>query len=289
MIFCSSRTQDGASLVTGWTPPLPISTVDHRKGRAVSWSSSGGASAHQTGLQRRLLHVRLYLDTSGVDLINIYQFPWTGSDPQCVLKGGQNFCQAFLRGTWSSWQVTSILAGDFNTSLPRTPHCVGLQDFQGTHGRSTGTQHPDATTLADLLQRRGLLAINTWDTQLRPTYQGGPGHQSRIDFVMVRHKSSDSITKKPSTWLTFQLDLDTPRITFLSCSTSPTSGGRGSRQNMGSAKRNRSCFRSAGNFKVLNGVTGAITLGVKFTPCRANHRIWRRMVDLRRRLPAGEV
>ena len=148
----------------------------------------GGASAQdllEGGIQR------LYLDTSSIDLINIYQFSWTGADPQCIERRAEllSNCDGLLAGLPQRNVV--ILAGDFNTSLTRTPHCVGLQDFQGTHGRSIGTQHPDATTLVDLLQRRGLLAINTWDKQLGPTYQGGNGHQSRIDFVMVRHKSSD--------------------------------------------------------------------------------------------------
>ena len=69
--------------------------------------------------------------------------------------------------------------------------------FKADEGRLSGTQHQDAQLLADILPRRGLLAINTWDTSLGPTYQGGQGHLSRIDYVMVRHKTSDSITKKP--------------------------------------------------------------------------------------------
>ena len=31
----------------------------------------------------RLLHARLYLDSTGLDLVNFYQHPWTGSDQQC--------------------------------------------------------------------------------------------------------------------------------------------------------------------------------------------------------------
>ena len=145
----------------------------------------------------RLLHARLYLDSTGLDLVNFYQHPWTGSDQQCRDKrsGLLDTLDGLLAGLPQRNVV--ILAGDFNSSLPRTPHCVGLHDFQGRRGRLSGTQHQDAQLLADILPRRGLLAINTWDTSLGPTYQGGQGHLSRIDYVMVRHKTSDSITKKP--------------------------------------------------------------------------------------------
>ena len=89
------------------------------------------------------------------------------------------------------------MGGDLNTSLPRIPHCVGLNDFQDKKGRRTGPRHPDSGRLGNLLTQHGLTAINTWDTSLGPTYTGGLARQSRIDFILVRHKSSDSITKKP--------------------------------------------------------------------------------------------
>ena len=145
----------------------------------------------------RLLHVRLYLESTGLDLVNFYQHPWTGSDQQRQDKrsGLLGALDGLLAGLPQRNVV--ILAGDFNSSLPRTPHCVGLHDFQGRRGRLSGTQHQDAHLLAGILPRRGLLAINTWDTSLGPTYRGGLGHLSRIDYVMVRHKTSDSITKKP--------------------------------------------------------------------------------------------
>ena len=145
----------------------------------------------------RLLHARLYLDSTGLDLVNLYQHPWTGSDQQCKDKrsGLLDTLDGLLAGLPQRNVV--ILAGDFNSSLARTPHCVGLHDFQDRRGRLSGTQHPDSHLLADILLRRGLMAINTWDTSLGPTYRGGLGHQSRIDYVMVRHKTSDSITKKP--------------------------------------------------------------------------------------------
>lgn len=90
-----------------------------------------------------------------------------------------------------------VLGGDLNTSLNRIPHCVGLNDFQDTHGRRSGPRHPDSGLLGGLLAQRGLTAINTWDTSLGPTYTGGHSNKSRIDFILVRHKSSDSLTKKP--------------------------------------------------------------------------------------------
>ena len=145
----------------------------------------------------RLLHVRLYLPSSGIDLLNTYQHAWIQNDPKCAQHRGDLLlaCDQLLAGLPQRNAV--IMGGDLNTSLSRIPHCVGLNDFQDKKGRRTGPRHPDSGRLGTLLTQHGLTAINTWDTSLGPTYIGGLARQSRIDFILVRHKSSDSITKKP--------------------------------------------------------------------------------------------
>ena len=68
----------------------------------------------------RLLHARLYLDSTGIDLVNLYQRPWTGSDNQCKDKrsGLLNTCDGLLAGLPQRNVV--ILAGDFNTNLRKS-------------------------------------------------------------------------------------------------------------------------------------------------------------------------
>ena len=148
-------------------------------------------------LPGRLLHVRLYLPSSGIDLLNIYQHAWIQHDPLCLQHRGEllHACDQLVAGLPQRKVV--ILGGDLNTSLPHIPHCVGLHDFQDQKGRKAGPRHPDSGKLGHLLTQHGLTAINTWDPSLGPTYIGGLARQSRIDYIMVRHKSSDSFTKKP--------------------------------------------------------------------------------------------
>ena len=148
-------------------------------------------------LPGRLLHVRLYLPSSGIDLLNIYQHAWIQHDPLCLQHRGEllHACDQLVAGL--PQRNVIILGGDLNTSLPHIPHCVGLQDFQDQKGRKAGPRHPDSGKLGHLLTQHGLTAINTWDPSLGPTYIGGLARQSRIDYIMVRHKSSDSFTKKP--------------------------------------------------------------------------------------------
>ena len=60
----------------------------------------------------RLLHVRLYLPSSGLDLLNTYQHAWTQNDPKCTQHGENSFrhvinsLAVFHKGMWSSWGET---------------------------------------------------------------------------------------------------------------------------------------------------------------------------------------
>ena len=145
----------------------------------------------------RLLHVRLYLPSTGIDIISAYQHAWIQHDPNCLQHRQEllQACNQLVAGL--PQRNVMVLGGDLNTSLNRIPRCVGLSDFQDTQGRRPGPGHPDSSLLGGLLAQHGLTAINTWDTKLGPTYTGGHSNKSRIDYVLVRHKSSDSLTKKP--------------------------------------------------------------------------------------------
>ena len=145
----------------------------------------------------RVLHVRLYMSSSSIDILNIYQFAWSTQDAQCLSNRNEVWilCDSFLKG--SPGRNVTVLAGDWNTGLDQTPHCVGLNDFYMKSGRHRGPRHPDSGVFRDLLQRHGLLAINTWDTMLGPTFLGNRGSASRIDYVLVKHKTSDSLAKHP--------------------------------------------------------------------------------------------
>ena len=92
-------------------------------------------------LPGRLLHVRLYLPSSGIDLLNIYQHAWVQHDPLCLQHRGEllHACDQLLAGLPQRNVV--ILGGDLNTSLPHIPHC-GAPRLSGPEGKEGWTTAP---------------------------------------------------------------------------------------------------------------------------------------------------
>ena len=145
----------------------------------------------------RILHVRLYMSCTSIDILNVYQHAWSTQDQACLSARSEiwQLCDHALKGLPGRNVV--VLAGDWNTGLDHIPHCVGLSDFSMNPGRHRGPRHPDSGKFGDLIRRHGLIALNTWDTTLGPTYLGNRGSASRIDYILVRHKTSDSLAKHP--------------------------------------------------------------------------------------------
>ena len=142
----------------------------------------------------RLVHCRLHLSPRPIDLIGIYQYPWNTSVKQKT-------CRKTL---WSAFRQllqdlpnrnTLCVLVDFNCSLPFIPRLVGQAHFQTPTGPKLGPQHGDSSILAQVMNDYQLVALNTWAPDLKATSYTSAG-ESRIDFIMVRHRDSDQAAKQ---------------------------------------------------------------------------------------------
>ena len=92
------------------------------------------------------------------------------------------------------------MGGDFNCHLPKIPDLVGTEYYVWEHDRVRGAQHNDSHCLQNLVTRLGLVALNTWNPKLGPTFvhraRVGSFH-SRIDFGFMRVTAADGPAKQP--------------------------------------------------------------------------------------------
>lgn len=154
----------------------------------------------------RLLHVRLHVLPRPIDVVNIYQHVQKSANfllRQTLFETLDAALAAFpLRNTL-------VVAGDFNTSLPCIPKYVGLRDYCAQEGgRVAGPQHRDSGILPRNLVKRDLVALNTWDTSLGPTYHALSGASSRIDFILTRSSQVDVFSKRISYLTSFSGTLE---------------------------------------------------------------------------------
>ena len=143
----------------------------------------------------RLVHVRLHFQRKAVDPLLTYQHMdsrtatveqsrahlWSRLDETLYDMPGRN-------------QV--IITGDFNCGLQGQAPWVGSSSFSWGGQKQVGSQHKDAASFYQILQRHGLTALNTW-TDTGPTYFHG-SHGSRIDFTLMRLAQCDGLSKEVS-------------------------------------------------------------------------------------------
>ena len=115
----------------------------------------------------RVLHVRLHGRVRHYDLLNVYQY-----------TSGKAHLD---KRNWILTEVTRLIehlprrnqffmGGDFNCHLPKIPDLVGTESYVWEHDRVRGTQHTDSHCLQNLVIRLGLVALNTWNPKLGPTF-----------------------------------------------------------------------------------------------------------------------
>ena len=143
----------------------------------------------------RLLHARLHLAQTTVDVVGLYQFAWnTAIGKQDNIAQRSKLWQA-LQSLLQELPARNLmmLAGDFNTDLKPRAHQVGPAmhptqwNYSGSH-----RLHTDQSEFQSLVQEHQLVALNTWDSQFAHTFVGNMQARSRIDFVLTRLNQSDS-------------------------------------------------------------------------------------------------
>jgi len=108
----------------------------------------------------RLLHCRLHIANKPIDILGVYQYPWSTWMAQ---RNRRHSIWVQLRDTLQALPQRNILCvlGDFNCSLPSIDRLVGTPNFRTSSGRRYGPQHGDMATFACLLQDFQLSALNS--------------------------------------------------------------------------------------------------------------------------------
>ena len=136
-------------------------------------------------LAGRLLHIQLRFPARHVDILAGYQYT----------NSHQNRKHAYRSSWWHSLDqyLTTLskrnillLAGDFNCSLPFSAGHVGYSHFHWQGQRALGVQHDDAGLFLSIVRAHNLVALNTFDPTIGPTFWHGDAC-SRIDFFLTRH------------------------------------------------------------------------------------------------------
>jgi len=142
----------------------------------------------------RLMHVQLQLQQRSIDVIACYQYTQaTGPQRKIERQAWWNALDGLLQGLASRHIL--CLAGDFNTSLPQCQSHAGPSFFRWDQQLVQGAQHEDQGRFMSLLRAHGLVALNTWDPGLGPTFFHD-GKCSRIDYIITRKNVADGLAKQ---------------------------------------------------------------------------------------------
>ena len=141
----------------------------------------------------RLLHVRLNCFVRPVDILGSYQFADHRSDRRLQQRSG----------FWKSLDDYLVklprrnvlaLAGDFNCTLSAHSGLIGGEMFRWQGAPHASIRHSDSAVLQHILVDHDVVALNTWNAALGPTYVNGQT-ASRIDFVCTRTAYADGMAR----------------------------------------------------------------------------------------------
>ena len=186
---------------TGWSfsgewQDNHVGAIEHRGGLLWAVRRKCWNIAWTTPLDSRISHVRLYMGSVNIDILNVYQYPQHGAPSQPTEE--RTLFWTVLQRTLNGLPRRNcwVIGGDFNTSLRSQPGSVGLSDFAVEGSRSRGTHHSDQPVLQELLRTFSLTALNTWTRELGATYFGPRQVQTRIDFILVQQQDGDFMAKR---------------------------------------------------------------------------------------------
>ena len=141
----------------------------------------------------RLLHVRLLMPARNIDILGCYQYVFS-KDHACK-QNRENFWKA-LDHQLSQMPARNTLAvmGDMNCSLFESHGVCGTTCFRWQDALHQGPAHADGGRFLSILKLHGLVALNTWNSSLGPTFNQH-GHASRIDYICTRQQFADGGAK----------------------------------------------------------------------------------------------
>ena len=141
----------------------------------------------------RLVHVQIRLRQRCLDIIACYQHTYSGTKVKQAARQEWWSCLDRYLGTLPKRHVL-LMAGDFNCRLPTLKGLVGCDDFRWGHSLQKGSPHPDEGLFTALVKAHQLVALNSWNPSLGPTFSGVNG-RSRIDFAFTRLPLADGHAK----------------------------------------------------------------------------------------------
>ena len=141
----------------------------------------------------RLVHVQIRLRQRCLDIIACYQHTFSGTKVKQAARQEWWSCLDRYLGTLPKRHVL-LMAGDFNCRLPTLKGLVGCDDFRWGHSLQKGSPHPDEGLFTALVKAHQLVALNSWNPSLGPTFSGVNG-RSRIDFAFTRLPLADGHAK----------------------------------------------------------------------------------------------
>eukprot|EP00435_Cladocopium_sp_Y103_P001309 s3830_g1.t1 len=142
----------------------------------------------------RLLHVCLQTSSRHTDLVCCYQY--TCDRTRVCMQNREKFwsgLDSVLRAL--PHRNSLVLLGDFNCSLPPMTSFAGSHLFKWKDSLTAGTQHADAGRFASLVRHYGLVALNSWNATLGPTYIHNDA-VSRIDYIFTRKHTADGLARQ---------------------------------------------------------------------------------------------
>lgn len=137
----------------------------------------------------RLVHLRLHGRRQTLDILAGYQHTWQHGEQQLHRR---RTWWTRLRSTLTTIPRRNqlLLAGDFNCALGTSHNLVGTPIFDQASSPNTGFLHPDMWQFQEIVNDFHLIALNTWDPHMPPTFRQGQV-RSRIDFVLTRADMTD--------------------------------------------------------------------------------------------------
>jgi len=142
----------------------------------------------------RLLHVRLHMNPRNIDILGCYQHVFA-RDKGC-LQRRERFRLALEQQLQQIPNRNTVaVLGGLNCSLMESSGTCGTSFFRWNHQLLHGLKHSDSERFAQILRSGGLVALNTWDSSLGPTFVQN-GCASRIDFICTRRHLADGQARR---------------------------------------------------------------------------------------------
>lgn len=156
--------------------------------------SSSAQIKWTVAIEGRLAHVRILFQHRHLDVLAGYQA--TDQRTQASQASKQRFWNR-LDELLTKFPKRNhlIVAGDWNCSLPAIPGQIGTNQFQWQGRQHSGYQHQDMGQFSQIIKQSGLIALNSWDSSLGPTYRR-TNAASRIDHAFVRATHADHWSKQ---------------------------------------------------------------------------------------------